>query len=106
MSDMIYLKQRPTAELLGDDNWNTAIERFEASTQGQEAMLVGLDMIRSTQAKMLLHVGLGRWDEAEEMAVDLLALQGGRARRLPDSCSVLPVWLNETIRKPFLGWPS
>ena len=78
MSDMIYLKQRPTAELLGDDNWNTAIERFEASTQGQEAMLVGLDMIRSTQAKMLLHVGLGRWDEAEEMAVDLLALQGGR----------------------------
>ena len=45
--------------------------------QGQ-AMLVGLDMIRSTQAKMLLHVGLGRWDEAEEMAVDLLALQGGR----------------------------
>ena len=35
-------------------------------------------MIRSTQAKMLLHVGLGRWDEAEEMAVDLLALQGGR----------------------------
>ncbi len=78
MSDMIYLKQRPTAELLGNDDWNTAIERFEASTQGQEAMLVGLDMIRSTQAKMLLYVGLGRWDEAEEMAVDLLALQGGR----------------------------
>lgn len=75
---MIYLKQRPTAELLGNDDWNTAIERYEASTQGQEAMLVGLDMIRSTQAKMLLHVGLGRWDEAEEMAVDLLALQGGR----------------------------
>lgn len=78
MSDMIYLKQRPTAELLGNDDWNTAIERYESSTQGQEAMLVGLDMIRSTQAKMLLHVGLGRWDEAEEMAVDLLALQGGR----------------------------
>ena len=75
---MIYLKQRPTAELLGNDDWNTAIERYESSTQGQEAMLVGLDMIRSTQAKMLLHVGLGRWDEAEEMAVDLLALQGGR----------------------------
>ena len=78
MSDMIYLKQRATAELIGSDDWNTAIERYETSTQGREAMLVGLDMIRSTQAKMLLHVGLGRWDEAEEMAVDLLALQGGR----------------------------
>ena len=78
MSDMIYLKQRATAELIGSDDWNTAIERYETSTQGREAMLVGLDMIRSTQAKMLLHVGLGRWDEAEEMAVGLLALQGGR----------------------------
>lgn len=78
MSDMIYLKQRPTGELLGKDDWNTAIERFESSTQGREATLVGLDMIRTTKAKMLLHVGLGRWDEAEELAVDLLALQGGR----------------------------
>ena len=78
MSDMIYLKQRSNSDLLGNDNWSTAIERFEASTLGREATLVGLDMIRSTQAKMMFHVALGRWDEAEELAVDLLALQGGR----------------------------
>ena len=106
MSDMIYLKQRPTAELLEDDNWNTAIERFEASTQGQEAMLVGLDMIRSTQAKMLLHVGLGRWTKPKRWRWTFWLSRADGTRRLPDSCSVLPVWLNETIRKPFLGWPS
>ena len=78
MSDMIYLKQRSTSVLLGNDDWTTAIERYESSTQGREAMLVGLDMIRSTKAKMLLYTGLGRWDDAEELAVDLLALQGGR----------------------------
>ena len=78
MSDMIYLKQRSISDLLGNDDWGTAIDRFEASTLGREATLVGLDMIRSTQAKMMFHVALGRWDEAEELAVDLLALQGGR----------------------------
>lgn len=78
LSDMIYLKQRSISDLLGNDDWSTAIDRFEASTLGREATLVGLDMIRSTQAKMMFHVALGRWDEAEELAVDLLALQGGR----------------------------
>lgn len=78
MSDMIYLKQRPVNELIANDDWSKAIQRFESLSQGQEAMLVGLDMVRQTKAQMLLHAALGRWDEAEEMAVDLLALQGGR----------------------------
>lgn len=80
---MIYLKQRSTSELLGKDDWNTAIERFDDATMNREATLVGLDMIRHTQAKMLLYCGLGRWDEAEELAVDLLALQGGRDAQIP-----------------------
>ena len=78
MSDMIYLKQRPVSELLANDDWSTAMRRYEAFSQGLEAKLVGLDMVRQTKAKMMLYVGLGRWDEAEELAVDLLALQGGR----------------------------
>lgn len=78
MSDMIYLKQRPVNELIAKDDWSKAIQRFEALSHGNEAMLVGLDMVRQTKAQMLLHAALGRWDEAEEMAVDLLALQGGR----------------------------
>ena len=83
MSDMIYLKQRPTNELLGNDDWTTAIERFDDAAMNREATLVGLDMIRHTQAKMLLYCGLGRWDEAEELAIDLLALQGGRDAQIP-----------------------
>ena len=78
MSDMIYLKQRPVHELVAGDEWTKALQRFEAMSQGREATLVGLDMVRQTKANMLLHAAMGRWDEAEEMAVDLLALQGGR----------------------------
>ncbi len=78
MSDMIYLKQRPVHELVAADDWTKAIQRFEGMSQGREATLVGLDMVRQTKANMLLHAAMGRWDEAEEMAVDLLALQGGR----------------------------
>ena len=78
MSDMIYLKQRPVSELIASDDWSTAIVRYEASIHGREATLVGLDMIRQTKANMLFHAALGRWDEAEELAVDLLALQGGK----------------------------
>ena len=82
MSDMIYLKQRPINELIAAGDWTTAIERYEMLSQGREAMLVGLDMVRQTKAKMLMHAALGRWDEAEEVAVDLLALQGGRDAQL------------------------
>ena len=53
LSDMIYLKQRSTSNLLSTDDWDTAIDRFETATLGREATLVGLDMIRSTQAKMM-----------------------------------------------------
>jgi hypothetical protein len=47
-----------------------------------EERLVGLDMIRQTQATMMLKVAINRWDDAEEVAVDLLALQGGRDAHL------------------------
>ena len=78
MSDMIYLKQRPVNELIAVDDWTTALQRYESLSHGREAMLVGLDMVRQTKSKMLLHAALGRWDDAEELAIDLLALQGGR----------------------------
>ncbi len=78
MSDMIYLKQRPVHELVAADEWTTAIQRYEAMSQNREETLVGLDMVRQTKALMMLHAAMGRWDEAEQLAVDLLALQGGR----------------------------
>ena len=39
MSDMIYLKQRPVNELLGKDDWSTAIGRFD-DAMNREATLV------------------------------------------------------------------
>ena len=78
ISDMIYLKQRKVNELVASDDWQTALNRFESHSMRNEEKLVGLDMVRQTQATMLLKVAINRWDEAEEVAVDLLALQGGR----------------------------
>jgi len=78
MSDMIYLKQRQVQELVAADEWTTAIQRYEAMSQGREEMLIGLDMVLQTKASMMLKAAMGCWDEAEELAVNLLALQGGR----------------------------
>jgi len=78
MSDMIYLKQRPVHELVAADEWTTAIQRYETMSQGREETLIGLDMVRQTKANMMLKAAMGCWDEAEELAVNLLALQGGR----------------------------
>ena len=78
MSDMIYLKQRPVHELVAADEWTTAIQRYETMSQGREKTLIGLDMVRQTKANMMLKAAMGCWDEAEELAVNLLALQGGR----------------------------
>lgn len=78
MSDMIYLKQQPINELVGDGNWQKALQRYEEVNQQQVETLVGLDMIRRAHAGMVLNAGLGRWDETEELAIDLLAIQGGR----------------------------
>ncbi len=78
MSDMIYLKQRTVNTLIAEDDWTKAIQRYDTLSHGMEASLVGLDMVRKTKAEMLLRAALGNWDEAEELAVDLLALQGGK----------------------------
>ena len=78
MSDMIYLKQQPINELVGNGEWQKALQRYDEMNHQQVETLVGLDMIRRAHAGMVLNAGLGRWDEAEELAIDLLAIQGGR----------------------------
>lgn len=82
VSDMIYVKQRTTNELISVDDWATALNRYEAMSEASEDILVGLDMARKMSASMILHAGLGRWDEAEDAAINLLALQGGRDTKL------------------------
>jgi len=79
---MIYVKQRSVNELIAAEDWDTALQRYESLSETKEATLVGLDMVRKTKATMLLFAALGRWDEAEEIAIDLLALKGGRDAQL------------------------
>ena len=78
MEDMIYLKQRPFTELIGKDLWTRAIEHYDEILNPTEDSTQGLDLLRQTGAKMQLFAGLNRWEEAEENAVSLLALQTGR----------------------------
>ena len=78
MEDMIYLKQRPFTELIGKDLWTRAIEHYDVILNPTEDSTQGLDLLRQTGAKMQLFTGLNRWEEAEENAVTLLALQTGR----------------------------
>ena len=78
MEDMIYLKQRPFTELIAQDKWTRAIEHYDEILNPTEASTQGLDLLRQTGAKMQLFAGLNRWEEAEENAVSLLALQTGR----------------------------
>lgn len=78
MEDMIYLKQRPFTELIAKDRWTKAIEYYDEILNPSESSTQGLDLLRQTNAKMQLYAGLNRWEEAEENAVSLLALQAGR----------------------------
>ncbi len=78
MEDMIYLKQRPFTELIAKDRWTRAIEHYDEILNPAESSTQGLDLLRQTGAKMQLFAGLNRWEEAEENAVSLLALQTGR----------------------------
>jgi hypothetical protein len=78
MEDMIYLKQRPFTELIAKDRWTKAIEYYDEILNPAESSTQGLDLLRQTGAKMQLFAGLNRWEEAEENAVSLLALQTGR----------------------------
>lgn len=78
MEDMIYLKQRPFTEIIARDSWTKAIEYYDEILNPSESSTQGLDLLRQTSAKMQLYAGLNRWEEAEENAVSLLALQAGR----------------------------
>jgi len=78
MEDMIYLKQRPFTKLIAQDKWTRAIEHYDEILNPTETSTQGLDLLRQTGAEMQLFAGLNRWEEAEENAVSLLALQTGR----------------------------
>ena len=95
MEDMIYLKQRPFTELIAQDQWTRAIEHYDEILNPTESSTQGLDLLRQTGAKMQLFAGLNRWEEAEENAVSLLALQTGRDAQVARLILALQVSVNE-----------
>ncbi|MEK9731156.1 MAG: hypothetical protein VW230_05305 [Candidatus Poseidoniales archaeon] len=78
MSDIIYLKQTPIGQLIKEENWGLALERYGDQMYTHEQSIEGLEMVREHQSKLSILTGLGLWDQAEEVAINYLALKGGR----------------------------
>ena len=79
MEKLIYRQEEPFTTLMAADQWSKALERMERlyDDHGEESM-EGLYLARRTQASMELLAGLGRWDQAEQVALSFLALRAGR----------------------------
>jgi hypothetical protein len=82
MEDMIYLKKQPLSTLIANDQWVKALGQLDDVLKGHGEELDGLALGRKTGAIMTLYSGFGRWNEAEEQAVSLLALRGGKEAEL------------------------
>lgn len=79
MEDVIYLRRGGWFSTLGKDDWSSALGRFEEeSHQSVSAGLAGIELSRRTMARMQVLAALGRWSEAEESAVSLIALSARR----------------------------
>ena len=78
MEDVIYLKKQPLTTLIAEDNWVKALRQLDDVLKGHGDALDGLGLGRKTNAVMTLYAGFGRWNEAEQEAVSLLALRGGK----------------------------
>ena len=50
--------------------------------EGHGEQLEGLDLVRKTDAMMEIYAAMGRWDDAENNAVSILALRGGREAQI------------------------
>ena len=82
LEDKIYLKQKPISQLIADDEWDRLFKQLDIILEGHGEELEGLGLVRRISAKMTVYCSLGRWDEAEEGAVSLLALRGGREAQI------------------------
>lgn len=82
MEDVIYLKKQSLTSLVAGDDWVRALRQFDDVLKGHGDALDGLALGRKTKAVMTLYAGFGRWNEAEEEAVSLLALRGGKEAAL------------------------
>ena len=79
LEGLIYRQEKPFTNMIANDSWSKAIYRMEKlyEEHGEESM-EGMQLMRRTEASMELLAGIGRWDQAEQVAVSLLALKAGR----------------------------
>ena len=82
LEDVIYLKQKAIRKLVSEDSWDKALKRIDTVMQGHGEQLEGLDLVRKTDAMMEIYAAMGRWDDAENNAVSILALRGGREAQI------------------------
>ena len=82
LEDVIYLKQKAIRKLVTNDSWDKALLRIDAVIEGHGEQLEGLDLVRRTDAMMEINAAMGRWDDAENNAVSILALRGGREAQI------------------------
>ena len=80
---MIYRKGKAFTDLLAADEWSKAIEKMELLYEDHgEDSIEGLSLVRRTEASMELLMGIGRWDQAEQVALSFLALRAGRTAEI------------------------
>jgi hypothetical protein len=82
LEDVIYLKQKAIRNLVMEDEWDKALIRIDSVIEGHGEQLEGLDLLRKTDAMMEIYAAMGRWDDAENNAVSILALRGGREAQI------------------------
>ncbi|MEJ6715871.1 MAG: hypothetical protein QNL20_02215 [Euryarchaeota archaeon] len=119
MEDVIYLKKQPLTTAIAKDEWVDAMSQFDDILKGHGDAIDGLGLARKTNAVMTMYAGLGRWNEAEEEAVSLLALGGAKSagyarlslsaaslaqRDLPESKPRLKILPDDNIEAARLQW--
>ena len=117
---MIYRKGADFRDLIASDNWSNAMEKMELlyEDHGEES-IEGLSLVRRTEASMEMLMGLGRWDQAEQVALSFLALRAGRTaeiarvvltaaslaqRDIPEAIPRLDFLVDEDIESARLKW--
>ena len=117
---MIYRKGEAFSDLIAADEWSKAMDKMDLLHEDHgEEMIEGLSLVRRTEANMELLMGLGRWDEAEQVALSFLALRAGRTgeiarlilaasslaqRDIPEAIPRLKLLQTEDIESARLRW--
>ena len=83
IEEIIYRKGEAFTDLIAADEWSKAIRKMELLYEDHgEASIEGLSLVRRTEASMELLMGMGRWDQAEQVGLSFLALRAGRTAEI------------------------